>query len=71
MVDELSSFGFRRSIRKGDVWNQSLGVVLVDSTLEKINLPLYLRSTDEIICVVCDSDVTLMRQFTGDGNTSA
>lgn len=70
MVDELSSFGSRRSIRKGDVWNQSLGVVLVDSTFEKINLSLYLRSTDEIICVVCESDVTLMRQFVGDGNTS-
>ncbi|KAL4578356.1 hypothetical protein LXL04_014478 [Taraxacum kok-saghyz] len=35
-ADGTSSLGSRRSIQNGEDWNQSLGVVLVDSTLENV-----------------------------------
>lgn len=66
----MSSFGSRRSIRNGDVLNQSLGVVLVNSALENTNSSLYLRSTEEMTWKVELGDAVVVRRWVGDGKLS-
>lgn len=66
----MSSLGSSRSIRNGEDWNQSLGVVFVASTLEKTSSSWYLMSTEEMIWEVCGGGEVVVRWLEGDGKES-